>query len=228
MTETREGVMAHMTEPEWLAGTNPQPMLTFLQGKVTDRKLRLFACACCRRLWPLVSCSVAERRAIELAERYADGLASYEELSEAEETLSYSGGFTDTAAHIAAQSIWNGHMTATECAEVATWTVFHYCSGDEAGKAASENEERMAQADLLRDLLGNLFRPQTLDAAWLTSTVVSLTQAIYDERAFERMPILADALEDAGCTNAEILNHCRKPALHVPGCWVLDLLLARQ
>jgi hypothetical protein len=80
----------------------------------------------------------------------------------------------------------------------------------------------------MRDILGNPFRPVTIDAAWTSGTVVKLAQAIYDERAFDRMPILADALEDAGYTNQDILEHCRGGGEHVRGCWVLDLLLKRE
>jgi hypothetical protein len=82
--------------------------------------------------------------------------------------------------------------------------------------------------DILRDIFGNPFRPVTVNSAWLTATVVSLAQAIYDERAYDRLPILADALEDAGCDNAEILNHCRQPGEHVRGCFVVDLLLGKR
>ena len=63
---------------------------------------------------------------------------------------------------------------------------------------------------------------------WNDGTVHRVAQAIYDERAFERMPILADALEDAGCDNADILNHCRNGGEHVRGCWVIDLLLGKS
>ncbi|MBL8795191.1 MAG: hypothetical protein JNM56_14900 [Planctomycetia bacterium] len=79
----------------------------------------------------------------------------------------------------------------------------------------------------MRDLVGNPFRPVTVNPAWLTPTVISLAQAIYAERAFDRLPILADALEDAGCDHADILNHCRQPGEHVRGCWVIDLLTGR-
>ncbi|MBL8793520.1 MAG: hypothetical protein JNM56_06430 [Planctomycetia bacterium] len=89
-------------------------------------------------------------------------------------------------------------------------------------------QEYAVQCGLLRDIFGNPFRPITIDAAWLTSTVVSLAQAIYNERAFDRLPILADALEDAGCDNADILNHCRQPGEHIRGCWCVDLLLGKQ
>ncbi len=66
-----------------------------------------------------------------------------------------------------------------------------------------------------------------LDPAWLTPTVVSLADALYRDRAFDRLPILADALEEAGCTNADVLLHCRQPAEHVRGCWVVDLVLGK-
>ena len=80
---------------------------------------------------------------------------------------------------------------------------------------------------LLRDIFGNPFRPIVADPAWLTPTVGSLAVAIYEDRAFDRLPILADALEEAGCTNADVLLHCRVPAEHVRGCWVVDLVLGK-
>jgi hypothetical protein len=80
---------------------------------------------------------------------------------------------------------------------------------------------------ILRDIFGNPFRPVSLDPSWISSTVTSLAQAIYDDHAFDRMPILADALEDAGCTNQDILAHCRGGGEHVRGCWVVDLLLGK-
>ncbi len=83
---------------------------------------------------------------------------------------------------------------------------------------------------LLQDIFGNPFHKPSLDPAWLAwdnGLVRKLAQAIYDERAFERLPILADALEDAGCADADLLNHCRQPGMHVRGCWVIDLLTER-
>jgi hypothetical protein len=81
---------------------------------------------------------------------------------------------------------------------------------------------------LLREIFGNPFRPVSLNPTWHTTNVLALVQAIYDDRAFERMPILGDALEDAGCDNADILNHCRQPGEHVRGCWVVDLILGKS
>ena len=81
---------------------------------------------------------------------------------------------------------------------------------------------------LLRECVGNPFRPVTLDPTWLTSTVVALAEGIYQDRAFDRMPILADAIQDAGCDNDDILTPCRDAArTHVRGCWVVDLVLGR-
>ena len=81
---------------------------------------------------------------------------------------------------------------------------------------------------LVRCIFGNPFRPVTVDPAWLTPTVVALAEGIYADRAFDRMPILADALQDAGCDNADILNHCRSDGPHVRGCWVADLLRGKD
>jgi len=84
----------------------------------------------------------------------------------------------------------------------------------------------------LRDIFGNPFRPVTVNPGWLAwndGTVPRIAQAIYDERAFDRMTILADALEDAGCTDQDILGHCRSGGEHVRGgCWVVDLLLGKE
>ncbi|MBA4192079.1 MAG: hypothetical protein C0467_29220 [Planctomycetaceae bacterium] len=80
---------------------------------------------------------------------------------------------------------------------------------------------------LLRELFGNPFRPVTVDPSWLTSTVNALAEGIYAYRAFDRMPILADALQDAACDNDEVLAHCRGPGSHVRGCFVVDLLLGK-
>ncbi len=84
------------------------------------------------------------------------------------------------------------------------------------------------QLNRIRDIFGNPFRPVARDPAWLTSDVLALAGGIYEEKAFDRMPILADALQDAGCDNDDVLNHCRDTQLaHVRGCWVVDLLLGK-
>ena len=89
----------------------------------------------------------------------------------------------------------------------------------------------MGLANLVRDIIGNPFRAIAVNPTWLTwndGTVTRIAQTIYDDRAYDHFPILADALEDAGCDNADILAHCREPGEHVRGCWVIDLLLGKQ
>ncbi len=84
------------------------------------------------------------------------------------------------------------------------------------------------QAQLTRDIFGNPFRPVAFDPRWRTSDTVGLAQAMYDDRAFDRLPILADALMDAGCEDEQIISHCRSEGPHVRGCWVVDLVLGKS
>ena len=93
---------------------------------------------------------------------------------------------------------------------------------------AAERAVGLRHADLFRDIFGNPFRPVNLDPSWLTPIVVALAQQIYDDRAFDKMPTLADALEEAGCDNTDLLNHCRGLGPHVRGCWVVDLVLGKE
>jgi hypothetical protein len=100
----------------------------------------------------------------------------------------------------------------------------------ENGKDAIEasEEEGKRQLKRLRDIFGNPFRPVTFDPNWRTTTAIQLAQQMYDSRDFSAMPILADALQDAGCDHADILDHCRGPSPHVRGCWVVDLVLGKS
>jgi hypothetical protein len=88
-------------------------------------------------------------------------------------------------------------------------------------------QEQANQANVLRDIFGNPFRPATIFPEWRASTVHALAQQMYDSRDFSAMPILADALQDAGCDSEDVLNHCRVPGPHVRGCWVVDLVLGK-
>jgi hypothetical protein len=113
------------------------------------------------------------------------------------------------------------------------WRMVHavgYLNSKGSGvtQQGGDRSERAAQADLVRDIFGNPFRPVTVNPSWLTSTVVALAQGIYADRAFDRLPILADALQDAGCENEDVLNHCRSAGPHCRGCWVVDLLLGKS
>jgi hypothetical protein len=103
--------------------------------------------------------------------------------------------------------------------------------GEEESRALGESieaAERAVQADLLRDIFGNPFRAISIEPSCLTSTVIALANQMYDSRDFSAMPILADALQDTGWENEDVLNHCRHPSEHVRGCWAVDKLLARE
>jgi hypothetical protein len=231
-----------MTEAEWLAGTDPAPMLGFLRDKESDRKLRLFACACARRVWHLQADS-RSRRAVEVVERYADGQAGAEDLRlaviGAENVADALLGSATTAGQQAQASAAHAAFSATLTAEVAAdyaaanaaSAAFHAATSAGAPSAARDREaERAKQADLLREIFGNPVRPPCVAPAWLAwgdRMAVKLAEAIDEERAFGRLPVLADALEDAGCTDAELLGHLRGPGPHVRGCWAIDLLLGR-
>jgi hypothetical protein len=225
-----------MTETEWLACADPRAMLLFLHGKAGGRKLRLFACACCSRIGDLLT-EQSGRQAVEVAERYADGRAGKAELKAARDTARRR---RQVAAFCCATL---GSKTCRDFGAAADWAV-ELRANDAAGRRAGDpihtkgrdwwaarRLEQAAQAELLKDVFGNPFRPVSVSPSWLTwngGTVAKLAAAIYDERRFADLPVLADALEDAGCADAAILGHCRGPGEHVRGCWVVDLLLGRQ
>jgi hypothetical protein len=251
-----------MNEAAWLNATDPMPMLVFLRGKASDRKLRLFGVACCRRIWHRLSQGptrlgrvpgLAERvatpteltyeaveraeavagpsdfnhDAVELAERFADGGASRQALNDAIPVFLRFDIRNEPLDGDHAFQTWqvllpDAHVAAAKTAWAAA-----------VGSDLPEAIEKSAQAALLRDMFGNPFAaPRRIEAAWLRwndGTVRRIAQGLYDERAFGRMPILADALLDAGCDNDDILAHCRQQgAVHAKGCWVIDLLLGRS
>ncbi len=220
-----------MTEQEWLECADPAAMLEFLRGKASERKLRLFAVACARRVWPLLD-DRWSRYAIETAERYLEDQASSAELRQA--CLETDGRMMPNGDNDVRCS--TGFAASDEQADApgASRCALTLVAGSRRGRGRRKwgertvQQERDAQCSLLRDIMGNPFHSATSPPAWLTPTVFSLAQGIYADRAFDRLPILADALEDAGCDSADILNHCRQPGEHVRGCWAVDLVLGRQ
>ncbi|QEG26212.1 hypothetical protein GobsT_09510 [Gemmata obscuriglobus] len=208
-----------MTEAEWLACDNPEAMLQVL-GTPSPRRMRLFACACC---WRIASqLTEAGRRAIEAAERFADAGAAQDELrpvlvSFRSMELRNQGANLDT--HLAvsdALDVRDGNRTAI-------WASRWAASG-----AADTPAEWKAQAALVRCIFRRA-PPSPLDAAYRTDTVLALAAQMYESRDFSAMPILADALQDAGCDNADVLDHCRDPeGAHARGCWVVDLVLGKE
>lgn len=210
-----------MTEQEWLACTDPGPMLEFLRDRASDRKFRLFACACCRRqVWHLLDGRGQE--AVNLADRMAQGQASLAELHIT--AVAMNTAFHTTHEKTAKAATKAASMTLWATAD-ATRIARHI--RDALGQP-DRNAARRDQVALIRDIFGNPFYLSPIAPAWITQTVTGLAQAIFEEGAFERLPVLADALEEAGCTDPEMLAHCRQPGAHVRGCFVIDLLLGKE
>jgi hypothetical protein len=233
-----------MTEHEWLTATDPLVMLRYVENKVSPRKRRLFACHCCRLVWN--DLSEICRAAVETAEKFADDLRNRVALATAWQQANIQ------AMKLYAPPSSNRAYYASALAEIAA-------DNDRASLARDAysfllelmEPHRLVRrqsrtAARVRDVVGNPFSV-ALDlhhlplfsagftSLWLSSTVTSLAQAIYDDRQLpsglfdnQRMGVLADALEEAGCDNADILGHLRGGGEHVRGCWAIDLLLGKE
>jgi hypothetical protein len=225
-----------MREEEWRSGDLATLEFQLLTGDeavpVSDRKLRLWAAACCRLCWELLN-DRRSRDAVEGAERFADARLSAAELAalsrasrEAYQTISN----FDQAVRPFRHAALAADNTASPVRGPVLGTPHHARSALVTAGPASEETAYTEVRALLHDVFGNPFRPTVISAAWLAwdgGTVLKFAQAVYEERAFDRLPILADALEEAGCTDAELLGHLRGPGPHVRGCWALDVLLGR-
>ncbi|VTR90909.1 SMI1/KNR4 family protein OS=Paenibacillus alvei DSM 29 GN=PAV_9c00940 PE=4 SV=1 [Gemmata massiliana] len=212
-----------LTADQWETCTDLKPMLDGREGY--DRKLRLFACACARRVWHLMP---GEHfwRAIETAEQFADGKVTDEAcqgLKKKCESMNTQNGWSTAAAAAT-------HCLSTDAVEAA-WSGAQNAAGSESSTDRGEGPKweaaRAKQVDLLREIFGNPFRPIHVDPLWLkwnNGTVPQIADRIYQTNNFGDLLVLADALEEAGCTDAETLAHLRGQSEHVRGCWALDLL----
>jgi hypothetical protein len=228
-----------MTEHEWLACIDPAAMSRYIdalpESPCLIRKSRLAACAFARQVWHLLT-DERSRQAILVAEKYAESEADLKALRKATDAA-YKAGLKKrntrknlyrSAADVAyvLHSFRASNYPLYVALQVSAQALR---ATQKIANMLDENpQENLHQCNVIRDIFGNPFRPITLNPVWRTSNVTALAQSIYDDRAFDRLPILADALEDAGCDNADILNHCRQPGEHVRGCWVVDLLLGKE
>lgn len=256
-------------EAEWLASTDQAVMLEYVlteprfgygpagsvPGIAISRKLRLFAVACCRQVWHLLT-NKRQRTAVQVAEWYADGGSGdtrncpwfpdavmtdlgYLQIAERHAAEASEANVGTTVAeervdHAASDTAWNARLL----------------------KGMAGDAPDAAQAALLRDIVGNPFRPARLPPRrcpdcgwlsqlyqcpscnrvgahpWLTPTILSLAEYAYHERDFDGLPALADALEESGCLDFHVLAHLRHgwpdDGPHVRGCWALDLLLGKS
>jgi hypothetical protein len=245
-----------MTEEDWLASINPRAMIEFVltatvplrtrwqgwaEGRrfwISPRKLRLIACACCAKVVDLLPGN-AHRRLLGLAEKLAEGEVEWEQLG--------------ALLHRRIDNEWQRFLSETPEQAPERWTAGEarqavlLTAGQDFGdpsevfdrvlhafhplSAMAIERERADMADLVRDVLGNPFRHEQVPRDWLMAldgTVIRLAQTIHEERAYRDLPVLGDALEEAGCANEVILSHCREGGHHVRGCWVVDIILAKD
>jgi hypothetical protein len=232
-----------MTEEQWQQETrHPQWMVwslrksRFTRTKAGRRKLRLYASGCCRLVWDLLT-DPSSRQAVEVAERFAEGQASKEDLAvshaNAREinwgalTADAPGVRERTAASLALDA---GYASALDAAF--GMTVYEVAL---AGYGIGQRDGNHILCDVLRCVIGNPFRLPTLHPNGRTPTITSLAEMAYRERSLPsgeldltRLGILADALEDVGCPDTALLDHLRSPGPHICGCWPLDLILGKS
>jgi hypothetical protein len=268
-----------MDEAEWLQAVDPEAMLRHLGSDASERKVRLFMFACVRRFWNRIS-DPRLIEVIRIAERHTDGEVAREELGFAVTDANRARTKHDQLSHAIYDSARYSpgkpalfapavvrNLQAFAAKVIAPGNTLSSMSRFDGGKPvhveiplnpwrvareAVNDLERSNQCRLLRDIFGNVFRPISMLPEWLTPEVISLANSIYQARLFERLPELAALLENSGCTNAEILDHCRQceiPAIiqaigqswhyadfaayfqnygeHVRGCWVIDSILGK-
>jgi hypothetical protein len=223
-----------MTEAEWQNETGrPQWMADHLgergvaRTKAGRRKLRLFACGCCRAAWAVLP-DPRLRDAVVVAERFADGLASKDELAAARAAvaeLTYdSGPFGRSPSRV--RVAIDMAVAATEPQAYAAAFAMTARTEPLPGRGTAAGEAFLC--DLFRCVFGNPFRPAAFDPSWRTAAVLALADSMYESRDFTSMPVLADALEEAGCGDAAILSHCRGPDVHCRGCRVVDSIRGKK
>lgn len=237
-----------MTEAEWADSSSPEDMVHFVADRLVGRKARLFTLACLRRVVPYLR-DERSHAALRTLDDFAEGAASWEELRVAAgEAAAASEGIQADASEqrrfylerSAAVAVWYA------CGELNPLALLGALAHSREARRLAEEDpvmvtqqrERRAHAAFLRDVLGNPFHPRAVNPTWLDwngRTVAALAQAAYEERQVPEghldpahLAVLADALEDAGCADADILGHLRSPGPHVRGCWVVDLLLGKQ
>jgi hypothetical protein len=198
-----------MTEEEWYSIPNWRVLLVSLAN-------RTFA----ERRFLLLSAAFLKSVFSQLQPRYQQSIDSFERLAdgtiERDEFRHTIPGFSNPGMLVAEWSTWNEHRTGAVARTALS-------------VALNTLAEESVQASLFRDIFGNPFRPVSFDPSWRTSTAVALAKGMYESREFGAMPILADALQDTGCDNDDVLTHCRDASgLHVRGCWVVDLVLGKS
>lgn len=216
-------------EEKWLRSIDPLWMIdkvilpnTGLVGQERARKLRLMMCGWCRQIWSLLR-DQRSRNAVEVGEKFADGKCRETELSDARSNMP---GLKDA-------TWYRDGQVAINCVFDEGWhqwktlspTLSYEGLGEFFRPAMLSNE---AQANIIRDIFGNPFRPTTIGRQFITGQAIAMAEHAYDNRDWASLPVISDALEEAGCIEQPILDHLRGPGPHVRGCWCLDVILGKS
>jgi len=217
-----------MNKTEWITSSEPDELLIHIQQYSCARKMRLFCCACVRRIWYRLKDFDAARRAVEIAEAFADGNVSESELVAAQMQAE-----TQMVREVDYEE-WNALAAATWCASKqvdALGIARSIAWGSAYGSSEADEIERSVQLQLLRDIFGNQFRSARENQQLLecrTLDMVELARQMYESRDFSAMRTLASMLDHVGCPDADSILHCSTTDLHVRGCWLIDLLLEKS
>ena len=222
-----------MTEAEWLTCSDPEKMVNFLGDKAGHRRLRLFAAACCRRILHRLQ-HLDQRMAVEVVERMAEGRGSRFDVREAAAAVKSGSGFAAIVVSVALNE--SPVIAAVRSANLARFELASAKAKHDLNDTRRINPawqkvsdaEAVSQGVLFRCIFGSPFRQVRFNPLWQTTDVLALSPGIYDDKAFDRLPILADALMDAACDDLDILAHCRSTGPHARGCWVVDLVLGKE
>ncbi len=209
-----------MTEQEWFGSIDTPVMLAYVAERISERKLRLFTCGCLRTTAGL-PWEVDE--SIKYVEKGCDGLLRWHEVVSRVQKKAFQANEI-----ILGTAVWSFRFPplSDEPAAQAARNMIDYCTSDLAIYRLAVSAFSLTQ--ILRDIVGNPFRPVAFSPEWRTDTAVLLARQMYESREFSAMPILADALQDSGCDSDDLLSHCRDTSqVHVRGCWVCDLVLGK-
>jgi hypothetical protein len=218
-----------MNEAEWFRPIDLFSAISFVEANLSIRRRRLYACGC-SRLRPEFNDRQDFRGIVLLAEKLADGDMNDVSTYTVNDPLSRPGRYWKFSGRDYHEDEWRGLLQDVPDLKQ---LIHGLCYSRARGHFGREGYRHSTDWELrflsvLREVVGNPFRPVAFDPRWRTSDTVGLARAIYDDRAFERLPILADALMDAGCEDEQIISHCRGEGPHVRGCWVVDLVLGKE
>jgi hypothetical protein len=213
-----------VTEEEWAARDDPDELLDAARSmkRLPARKARLFAGGCFRLVWDLIQADDI-RLAVEMSDARADKRIGQQELERHRYPMTKAADNVRTWLAVAIQSL----ATSNRNPSYVAWQV-RTATQNDTYRHARRGIPCRAQAELVREVVGNPFSPVVFDPGWRTADVLGLARGIYEDRVFDRMPLLADALMDAGCDNEQVLAHCRSEGPHVRGCWAVDLVIGKE